>query len=66
MKQNEWKIIYSSYEGIEKKAINLLSKEVGKNLIRENGVYRIYVLPCEKEGAVVLKKCIFCELLQPK
>lgn len=55
MKQTEWKIIYTSYEGVAKRAINLLSKEVGKYIIRENGVYRIYVLPCEKEGGNISK-----------
>ena len=51
MKQKDWKIIYTRYDGISKKAINLLSKEAGRLLIREEMVYSIYVLPCEKEGA---------------
>ncbi len=59
MKQTDWKIIYSSYDGAAKRAINLLSKEVGKFIIRENGVYRLYVLPCEKEGCVISKNAFF-------
>ena len=59
MKQNDWKIIYSSYEGVAKQTIRFLSKEAGKYIIRENGVYRIYVLPCEKEGAAVTKNAFF-------
>lgn len=59
MKQTDWKIIYSgNYSGITKRAINLLSKEAGRMLIREEMVYSIYVLPCEKEGATV-PKCAF-------
>lgn len=59
MKQNDWKIIYSgNYEGITKRAINLLSKEAGRLLIREEMVYSIYVLPCEREGCEV-SKCAF-------
>ncbi len=59
MKQEDWKIIYSGkYEGITKRAINLLSKEAGRLLIREEMVYSIYVLPCEKEGCKV-PKCAF-------
>ena len=51
MKQRDWKIIYSgNYTGITKRTINLLSKEVGRFLIREEMVYSIYILPCEKEG----------------
>ena len=53
MKQLAWKIIYHKYEGLEKKAVDFLSKEAGKYLIRENDLYRLYVLPCEGEGAQI-------------
>ena len=59
MKQTDWKIIYTNYEGPEKRAVNFLYKEVGKFLIRETNVYRIYVLPCEKEGNAVSKNAFF-------
>ena len=49
MKQNDWEIIYSNYEGMEKRTVDLLSKDVGKYIIRKEGVYTLYVLPCEKE-----------------
>lgn len=62
MKQTDWKIIYSNYSGITKKAINLLSKEAGKFLIREEMVYSIYVLSCEKEGCEVSKSAFFIGL----
>ena len=53
MKQTTWKIIYHNYQGLEKKAVDFLSKEAGRYLIRENDLYRIYVLPCEKVGAKI-------------
>lgn len=53
MKQLAWKIVYHKYEGLEKKAVDFLSKEAGKYLIRENDLYRLYVLPCEGEGAKI-------------
>ena len=59
MKQTDWKIVYTSYEGITKRAINLLSKEAGKYIIRENGVYRLYVLGCEKEENFDMSKNAF-------
>ena len=59
MKQTDWKIIYTKYEGIAKKAIELLSKEVSEFLIREPHVYSIYVLPCEKEGCAISKNAFF-------
>ena len=59
MKQTDWKIVYTSYEGITKRAINLLSKEAGKYIIRENGVYRIYVLACETEENSSISKNAF-------
>ena len=59
MKNTEWKIVYTKYEGVAKRAIHLLSKEAGRYLIRESGVYRIHVLPCEKEGCEVSKNAFF-------
>jgi len=44
MKQTEWKIIYSKYEGISKRAVNLLNKELSSSLIRESGVNFIYAV----------------------
>lgn len=64
MKQTDWKIIYSDYEGISKRAVNFLSKEMGELIIREPNVYRIYVLPCEKEGATLTKNVVFLGLYQ--
>lgn len=55
MKQTAWKIIYHSYEGLEKKAVDFLSKEAGRYLIREHDLYRLYVLPCIAEGASIAK-----------
>ena len=59
MKQTDWKIIYNKYEGVLKQAIKLLSREAGRCLIRNDGVYTIYVLPCEKEGGEVSKNAFF-------
>ena len=58
MKQTEWKIVYHKYEGMEKRAIELLSKEAGKYIIREEGGYTLYVLPCEKEGKAIEKNAV--------
>lgn len=63
MKQEDWKIIYSSnYTGLTKRTINLISKEVGRLTIREQMVYRIYVIPCEKEGCQLTKNAFFIGL----
>jgi len=59
MKQTDWKIIYTKYEGLTERTVRFLSKEVGGLLIREPNVYRIYVLPCEKEGCQVSKNAFF-------
>ena len=64
MKQTEWKIIYHNYQGLEKKAVDFLSKEAGRYLIRENELYRLYVLPCEKEGAKIDTSAIIVGLWQ--
>ena len=53
MKQTEWKIVCSDYAGADKRAADFLSEEIGRYLIREEGVYRLHVLPCEKEGCAI-------------
>lgn len=50
MKRN-WKIVYTDFSGMERKAVELISKELGALVLREKGVYRINVLPIEKMGA---------------
>lgn len=47
MNKREWKIIYGDYSGIEKKAVNFLSAEIGRITNRDKGVYTLHVLPCE-------------------
>lgn len=64
MKQTDWKIIYSSYTGVAKGALRLLSKEVSKYVVREEGIYRLYILPCEKEGCEVSKNAFILGLYQ--
>ena len=59
MKQKEWKIIYTKYEGVTKRTISFLSKEAGRMIIREPNVYSIHVLPCEREGCEVSKNAFF-------
>ena len=59
MKQTDWKIVYASYKGVAKRAVELLSREAGGLIIREPDVYSIYVLPCEREGCGVSKNAFF-------
>lgn len=63
-KQTSWKIVYHKYAGFEKKAIEFLSREVGKYLIRQEGMYTLYVLPCEKEGTPIDQNAIVVALYQ--
>ncbi len=60
MKRNrDWKILYSNYDGLEKKAIELVSTEVGGTILRDPGKYTIHVLACEKaEEENVCGNCI--------
>lgn len=62
MKQTEWKLLYTGEGEITFRALQLLYKEAGQHLIREAGVYRLYVLPCEKEGAEFAKNTILLGL----
>ena len=53
--KRNWKIIYSDYSGMEKKAIELVSKEMGALILRDKGVYTIHVLACEQEKNAVIE-----------
>ncbi len=50
---NSWKIIYHSFQGMQKRAVELVNEEAGRFLIRTEGVHTFYVLPCEQEGAEI-------------
>lgn len=62
MKQTEWKIIYARYDGVAKRAVQLLSREAGGLIIREPEVYSLYTLPVEREGCEVSKNAFFIGL----
>lgn len=49
MKRN-WKIMYSDYSGVEKKAIELLNAEIGKTILRDKGIYTLHTLAVETEN----------------
>ena len=59
MEKRNWKIIYTNYFGMEKKAVELISKEVGALILRDAGVYTIHVLPCENvQTAKIDRNCV--------
>lgn len=64
MDKRNWKIIYAKYEQMEQKAIDLVSAEVGKIICRDQGVYTLHVLPCEKFGCEVNTNAIAIGLYQ--
>ena len=48
MDKRNWKIIYTSYTGMEKKTVDLVYGEMGAHILRDNGVYTIHVLACQQ------------------
>ncbi len=52
-KQEAWKLLYSDFSGAERSAVEFLSREAGRFLIRQQGVYTLYVLPVEPEGSTI-------------
>lgn len=42
-----WKIRYTKYTGIQKKAVEMVSRELSALITRDPGVYAFYTLPCE-------------------
>ena len=48
MDKRNWKVLFSDYSGMEKKAVELVSTEMGRFLNRDKGIYRIHVFACEQ------------------
>ena len=46
MDKRNWKIVFSSYSGMEKKAVELIYKEMGALILRDQNRYTIHVLEC--------------------
>lgn len=52
MGKRDWKIIYSDYSGVEKRAVELLSREMGAYTVRDDGIFTLHVLACEKRDTL--------------
>lgn len=52
-----WKLLYSSCSGVEGRALEYLTGELGKYILRDPGVYAFYTLPCEKVTSDSLPDC---------
>ncbi len=50
-KESAWKVVYTDFTGITKRAVELISAELGEEVTRSTGVYSLHVLPLEKETA---------------
>ena len=50
MRGGTWKVVYSSAEGPEGKALEVLTERLGPTLLREEGLSTAMVLPLEKAG----------------
>jgi len=50
MDKRNWKIFYSSYEGAEKRAVELIYSELGGYILRDNGIYSFHAFSCETQG----------------
>lgn len=53
-----WKIIYSKYEGPQKRALELISEEIGRYIAREPGIYSFGTVACEQSGDIAAENTI--------
>ena len=53
-----WEILYSDFSGAERRAVEMLSRNFGRYVLRDQGVYALHVLPCRKEAGPVGKNAI--------
>lgn len=51
--KRNWKIYYTNYAGVEKRAVELVSREMGTFTVRDPGVYCVHVLAVEKLGGEI-------------
>ena len=58
MDKCNWKIIYAFYSGPEKRAVDLIYKEMGFYLLREKGEYSFRSMSCEKVGCMLDKNAV--------
>ncbi len=56
MDKRNWKLIYSDYSGAEKKAVELIYREMGEQILRDPNVYVYHVLACEHVTKAVVDK----------
>ena len=49
MEKRNWKIYYSSYKGPEKRAVELIYRELSKYIMRDKGVYSFHAIGCENK-----------------
>ncbi len=48
MEKRNWKIYYSNFSGPQKRALELIYRELGKYILRDKGVYSFHAMACEK------------------
>ncbi len=48
-KETSWKIVYTEFSGMTRRAVELVSSELGEAVTRTEGIYSLHVLPLEKE-----------------
>ena len=50
MRGGTWKVVYSSAEGPQMRAIEVLTERIGSYVLREGHLSTVFVLPLEKDG----------------
>jgi len=58
MDKRNWKIVYNNYSGLEKKALELIYKEMSGLILRDDGVYTLHTLECSKAGCDLDKNAV--------
>lgn len=56
MDKRNWELIYTDYKGPVKKAVELIYKEMGALILRDNGVYTFHTLACKQTNELPKNK----------
>ena len=53
-----WKLIYNSFDGMQRRAVELIHKQLGARVLRDGNTYTIHTLPIEPEGAPLARSTV--------
>ncbi len=55
---NQWKILYNTFDGLQRRAVELVHKQLGARVLRDGNTYTLHTLAIEPEGAPLARNTV--------